>query len=103
MGPAIARRHGQESEVSHHHGAPHLHGHDRVLPHHAAAACAPAAEHAQIRSHRAEKGALPRSQAWKEIRAVDSKSQSAGTIQGTTACVESGYWQERTTHQAHTT
>ncbi|KAJ8116045.1 hypothetical protein OPT61_g2450 [Boeremia exigua] len=49
---AITRRDGQESQVSHHHGAPHIDGHDWLLPDNAAAARAPATEHAQIRPDR---------------------------------------------------
>lgn len=48
-GTALTNDH---SEVSYHHGAPHLDGHDRLLPHNATATCASAAEHAQIRSYR---------------------------------------------------
>jgi len=40
------------SQVPHHHGAPDFHGHDGLLPHHATAARASPAEHAQVRSHR---------------------------------------------------
>lgn len=39
------------SEVSHHHGAPHLDGDDGLLPNSYATACSPASEHDEIRSH----------------------------------------------------
>jgi hypothetical protein len=40
------------SKVPYHHGTPHLHGHDGLLPHDATAASASAAEYAQVRSDR---------------------------------------------------
>jgi hypothetical protein len=40
------------SEVTYHHGAAHLNGHDGLLSHNATAASASTAKHAQIRSDR---------------------------------------------------
>jgi len=38
------------SEIPHRRRAPHLHGHDGLLPHVDPSACAPAAEHDEVRS-----------------------------------------------------
>jgi hypothetical protein len=50
--PRTALTEGVYSEISYHHGAPHIDGHDWILPHNATASCSSTAEHAEVRSYR---------------------------------------------------
>lgn len=49
----------RRSEIPYHGRSPHLHGHDRLLPHNDPAPYAPAFEHVEIRPCCQEEGAVP--------------------------------------------